>query len=92
MCHWQVHWQGLIGGQGALDARFARALDLHTPQQISATAVTCRTDGGLLGVIRLAGDVVSHRDGLAERCTLPIARGDPSALIGADGQPLRVPR
>ncbi len=35
------------------------------------------------------GAVVSHRDGLAERCTLPIARG-PSALIGPDGTRLMV--
>jgi len=61
-----------------------------TPQQISATAATRRTDGGVLGVIRLVGAVVSHRDGLAERCTLPIARG-PSALIGTDGRRLKVP-
>jgi hypothetical protein len=61
-----------------------------TPHQISATAATRRTDGGVLGVIRLVGAVVSHRDGLAERCTLPIARG-PSALIGTDGRRLRVP-
>jgi hypothetical protein len=61
-----------------------------TPQQISATAATRRTDGGVLGVIRLVGAVVSHKYGLAERCTLPIARG-PSALIGTDGRPLKVP-
>jgi hypothetical protein len=61
-----------------------------TSQQIRATAATRRTGGGVLGVIRLVGAVVSHRDGEAERCTLPIARG-PSALIGTDGQPLRVP-
>jgi hypothetical protein len=61
-----------------------------TPQQISATAATRRTGGGVLGVIRLVGAVVSHRDGLAERCTLPIARG-PSALIGTHGRPLNVP-
>jgi hypothetical protein len=61
-----------------------------TPQQISATAATRRTDGGVLGVIRLVGAVVSHRYGLAQRCTLPIARG-PSALIGTDGRPLKVP-
>ncbi len=60
-----------------------------TPQQISATAATRRTDGGVLGVMRLVGAVVSHRDGLAERCTLPIARG-PSALIGPDGTRLMV--
>jgi hypothetical protein len=61
-----------------------------TPRQISATAVTRRTDGGVLGVMHLVGAVVSHRDGLAERCTLPIARG-PSALISADGRRLKVP-
>jgi len=61
-----------------------------TPRQISAIAATRRTDGGVLGVIRLVGAVVNHRYGVAERCTLPIARG-PSALLGADGRPLRVP-
>ena len=60
------------------------------PQQISAIAATRRTDGGVLGVVRLVGAVVSHRYGFAERCSLPIARG-PSALIGADGRPLKVP-
>jgi hypothetical protein len=60
------------------------------PQQINATAATRRTDHGVLGVIRFVGAVVSHRDGVAERCTLPIARG-PSALIGTDGQRLKVP-
>jgi len=60
-----------------------------TPQQISAIAATRRTDGGVLGVIRLVGAIVSNRDGLAERCTLPIARG-PSALIGTGGQRLNV--
>jgi hypothetical protein len=61
-----------------------------TPQQISGTAATRRTDSGVLGVIRLVGAVVSHRDGVAERYTLPVARG-PSALIGPDGQHLKVP-
>jgi hypothetical protein len=61
-----------------------------TPRQISAAAATRRTDGGVLGVIRLVGAVVSRRDGLAERCTLPITRG-PSALIGPDGRRLKVP-
>jgi hypothetical protein len=61
-----------------------------TPQQISATAATRRTEGGVLGVMRLVGAVVSHRNGVAERCTLPVARG-PSALIGADVRPLKVP-
>jgi hypothetical protein len=60
-----------------------------TAQQIRAIAVTRRTDGGVLGVIRLVGAVVSHQDGLAVRCTLPIARG-PSALIGTDGRRLPV--
>jgi hypothetical protein len=59
-----------------------------TPQQIRATAATRRTDGGVLGVIHVIGAVVSHRDGVAERCTLPI--GGPSALIGADGRRLKV--
>jgi hypothetical protein len=59
-------------------------------RQISATAATRRTGGGVLGVIRLVGAVVSHRYGFAERCTLPIAQG-PSALIGADGRRLTVP-
>jgi len=44
----------------------------------------------VLGVIRLLGAVISHHDGIAERCTLPIARG-PSALIGTDGRRLTVP-
>jgi hypothetical protein len=61
-----------------------------TPRQISATAATRKTDDGVLGVIRLVGAVVKHPDGLALRCTLPIARG-PSALIGADGRRLSVP-
>jgi hypothetical protein len=61
-----------------------------TPHQIRASAATRRTDGGVLGVIRLVGAVVSHRYGLAERCTLPVARG-PSALIGTDGRRLNVP-
>ena len=61
-----------------------------TPQQIRATAATRRTDGGVLGVIHFIGAVVSHRDGVALRCTLPIAPG-PSALIGADGRHLKVP-
>jgi hypothetical protein len=60
------------------------------PQQISATAATRRTEGGVLGVIRLVGAVVTHRDGLAERCTLPVTRG-PLALLGADGGRLKVP-
>ena len=58
------------------------------PQQISATAATRRTEGGVLGVIRLVGAVISHQAGLAERCALPIARG-PSALVGTDGQRLK---
>jgi hypothetical protein len=61
-----------------------------TPRQISATAATRQTDGGVLGVIHLVGAVVSHRNGLAARCTLPIARG-PSALIGTNGRLLNVP-
>jgi hypothetical protein len=61
-----------------------------TPRQISATAATRRTDAGVLGVIRLVGAVVSHRYGVAERCTLPVARG-PSALIGTHGRRLKVP-
>jgi hypothetical protein len=61
-----------------------------TLHQIGATAATRRTAGGVLGVIHLVGAVVGHRDGLAERCTLPIARG-PSALIGTEGRPLNVP-
>jgi hypothetical protein len=61
-----------------------------TPQQIRATAATRRTDGGVLGVIHFIGAIVSHRNGVAERCTLPISRG-PSALIGADGRRLKVP-
>ena len=59
------------------------------PQQITATAATRRTSGGVLGVIRLVGAVVSHRGTLALRCTLPVARG-PSALIGTGGQHLKV--
>jgi hypothetical protein len=61
-----------------------------TPQQIRPIAATRRTDGGVLGVIRLVGAVVKHWHGLALRCTLPIARG-PSALIGPDGRRLKVP-
>jgi hypothetical protein len=61
-----------------------------TPQQITAIAATRKTDGGVLGVIRLVGAVVKHWHGLALRCTLPIARG-PSALIGQDGRRLKVP-
>jgi len=61
-----------------------------TPHQISAIAVTRRTDSGVLGVIRLVGAVVKHWHGLALRCTLPITRG-PSALIGPHGRPLNVP-
>jgi hypothetical protein len=75
--------QEVVGG-----APFPRAT--CTPRQITATAATRRTDGGVLGVIRLVGAVVSHRDGVAERCTLPVARG-PSALIGTDGRLLDVP-
>ena len=60
------------------------------PGQIRAIAATRRTGGGVLGVIRLVGAVVSRKDGVAERCALPITRG-PSALIGADGRHLRVP-
>ncbi len=41
-------------------------------------------------MIRLVGAVVKHWHGVAERCTLPITRG-PSALIGPDGRPLKVP-
>jgi hypothetical protein len=69
-------------------ATFPRAT--CTPRQISATAATRRTEGGVLGVIRLIGAVVGHLDGVAERCTLPITRG-PSALTGPDGRPLQVP-
>jgi len=60
------------------------------PPQISAIAATRRTPGGVLGVIHLVGTIVTHRYGVAERCALPIARG-PSALIGADSLPLKVP-
>jgi hypothetical protein len=59
-----------------------------TPHQIRATAATRRTDGGVLGVIHFIGAVVSHRNGGAQRCTLPIAA--PSALVGADGRRLKV--
>jgi hypothetical protein len=61
------------------------------PRQISATAATRRTDGGVLGVISLVGAVISHRAGLAERCSLPIKLG-PTALIGPDGRVLEVTR
>lgn len=61
-----------------------------TPRQISATAATRRTEGGVLGVIRLVGAVVSHGNAGDERCTLPIAQG-PSALLGTDGRRLKVP-
>jgi hypothetical protein len=62
-----------------------------TLRQISATAATRRTEGGVLGVIHLVGAVIGHQAGLAERCTLPIRRG-PTALTGSDGRPLRVTR
>jgi hypothetical protein len=52
---------------------------------------TRRTSGGVLGVIRLVGAVISHQAGLAERCTLPIMRG-PTALTGPDGRVLTVTR
>lgn len=61
-----------------------------SPRQITATAATRRTEGGVLGVVRLTGAVVAHRDGSALRCTLPIRRG-PSALLTADGRVLNVP-
>ena len=57
-----------------------------TPRQISATAATRRTDGGVLGVIRLVGAVISHVKRADERCALPIAQG-PSALTGAGRPP-----
>jgi len=75
-----------VEAQGGLPRQRATC----APRQISAIAATRRTDGGVLGVIRLVGAVVGHRYGFAERCSLPIARG-PSALIGTDGQRLRVP-
>ncbi|HEY3907569.1 MAG TPA: hypothetical protein VGM14_26935 [Streptosporangiaceae bacterium] len=62
-----------------------------TLKQISATAATRRTGGGVLGVIRLVGAVISRQAGLAERCTLPIVRG-PTALTGPDGRVLKVAR
>ena len=62
-----------------------------TLKQISATAATRRTSGGVLGVIRLVGAVISHQAGLAERCTLPIVRG-PTALTVQDGRVLTVTR
>lgn len=61
-----------------------------TPRQISATAVTRRTAGGVLGVIQFTGAVISDVNGSDERCALPIAQG-PSALTGADGRRLTVP-
>jgi hypothetical protein len=60
------------------------------PDQITATAATRRTDGGVLGVARLVGAVVAHSHGQRLRCTLPIVRG-PTALITSDGQRLDVP-
>src|SRR6516225_1077525 len=65
--------QEVIGGAPLLRATC-------TPHEITAIAATRKTDGGVLGVIRLVGAVVSHKYGFAERCTLPVARG-PSALI-----------
>lgn len=58
--------------------------------QISATAATRGTEGGVLGVIHLVGAVVKHRDGVPVRCAIPGTRG-PSALIGANGHRLSVP-
>lgn len=60
------------------------------PAQITATAATRRTAGGVLGVVRLTGAVVAHRNGVPLRCTLPVQRG-PSALLAADGRSLPVP-
>jgi hypothetical protein len=60
------------------------------PAQITATAATRSSSGGVLGVIRLRGAVVKHHDGYPLRCTLPVAQG-PTALVGADRRRLHVP-
>jgi hypothetical protein len=60
------------------------------PDQITAQAATRRTNGGVLGVVRLVGAVVAHSHGQRLRCTLPISRG-PTALITSNGQRLAVP-
>ena len=60
------------------------------PNQITATAATRRTNGGVLGVAHLVGAVVAHDHGQPLRCTLPIRRG-PSALISSGGHRLAVP-
>jgi hypothetical protein len=59
-----------------------------TLRQISATAATRRTGGGVLGVIRLVGAVIGRQAGLADRCSaraieIPLSRGGEA--------PLRVP-
>lgn len=97
---WRSAVPSLPGGFAASEFRMAAPAQLGiggddvpratcTPRQISATAATRRTDGGVLGVIRLRGAVVSRRDGVAERCTLPVPRG-PSGLLGAGGRRLQV--
>ena len=61
-----------------------------TPEQITATAITRSTAGGVLGVIRLRGAVISRSDGLLRRCSLPVEHG-PTGLLDATGQALAVP-
>lgn len=60
------------------------------PGQITAVAATRRTVDGVLGVIRIRGDVLEHQHGQPVRCWLPVQRG-PSTLLGADGRILAVP-
>lgn len=60
-----------------------------TAKQITASAATRRTIGGVLGVVRLRGDVVANDSGYPLRCSLPISHG-PSRLIAADGRSLPV--
>jgi hypothetical protein len=57
--------------------------------QIHAVAATRRTTGGVLGVVRLVGAVLSERRGFKTRCGLPIYHG-PTALVGANGRSLTV--
>lgn len=58
--------------------------------QITGTAVTRSTDGGVLGVVRLRGAIVEHDRGDLLRCSLPIGRG-PSELLDARGRSLGIP-
>ena len=62
------------------------------PGQVHAIAATRRSDGGVLGVVRLLGTaMVRDSFGRRSRCSLSIATG-PVALLTADGRPLAVRR